>query len=151
MKLFLPIQGIAKSSTHRFFANALQYPELHDKLAQYADVAMKEFTWYTDVEAGEKSCMPGSYAVFGLALASERFFPLSHRYFELLDDEHQMVHKYFISSLIDRYGLTKNALALICAGILSAQFEMTYKNLATLLEHKLHPEQQAQIRQIIKK
>lgn len=135
-KQFFPIKGIAKSSTHRFFANAMQYPALHDKIAQYAQLAMKEFTWYTDVEAGEKSCMPGSYAVFGLALASEKYFPLVHRYFELLDDEHQMVHKYFISTLIDQYALTKNTVALICAGILSAQFEMTYKNLATLMEQE---------------
>ncbi|MFC2693519.1 MAG: DUF6138 family protein, partial [Capnocytophaga gingivalis] len=75
-KQFLDIKGIAKSSTHRFFAQALQYEELHSKLVTYAEVAMKEFQWYNDVEEGEKSCMPGSYAVFGLGLIGEEYFPL---------------------------------------------------------------------------
>lgn len=134
-KLFLDIKGIAKSSTHRFFAQALQYEELHSKIAAYAEAAMKEFEWYNDVEEGEKSCMPGSYAVFGLGLIGEEYFPLVSKYFELLDDEHQMVHKYFISALIDRYGVNENSLPLICQGITSAQFDMVFKNLAKELEN----------------
>jgi len=135
-KLFLPNKGIAKSPTHRFFVNCLQYPDLHNKMEQYALVAMKEFEWYTDVEAGEKSCLPGSYAIFGLGLTAEKYFPLVHKYFETLDDEHQMVHKYFISNLIDKYGITKKSISLICEGLLSAQFEMVYKNLATLMNEE---------------
>ena len=134
-KLFLDIKGIAKSPTHRFFAQALQYEELHSKIAAYAEAAMKEFEWYNDVEEGEKSCMPGSYAVFGLGLISEEYFPLVSKYFELLDDEHQMVHKYFISALIDRYGVNEKSLPLICQGITSAQFDMVFKNLAKELEN----------------
>ena len=134
-KQFLDIKGIAKSPTHRFFAQALQYEELHSKIAAYAEAAMKEFEWYNDVEEGEKSCMPGSYAVFGLGLISEEYFPLVSKYFELLDDEHQMVHKYFISALIDRYGVNENSLPLICQGITSAQFDMVFKNLAKELEN----------------
>ena len=134
-KLFLDIKGIAKSSTHRFFAQALQYEELHSKLVAYAEAAMKEFQWYNDVEEGEKSCMPGSYAVFGLGLIGEEYFPLVSKYFELLDDEHQMVHKYFVSALIDRYGVNENSLPLICQGITSAQFDMVFKNLAKEMEN----------------
>lgn len=134
-KQFLNIKGIAKSSTHRFFAQALQYEELHSKIAAYAEAAMKEFEWYNDVEEGEKSCMLGSYAVFGLGLIGEEYFPLVSKYFELLDDEHQMVHKYFVSALIDRYGVNENSLPLICQGITSAQFDMVFKNLAKELEN----------------
>ena len=134
-KQFLDIKGIAKSSTHRFFAQALQYEELHSKIAAYAEAAMREFEWYNDVEEGEKSCMPGSYAVFGLGLISEEYFPLVSKYFELLDDEHQMVHKYFVSALIDRYGVNEKSLLLICQGITSAQFDMVFKNLAKELEN----------------
>ena len=134
-KQFLNIKGIAKSSTHRFFAQALQYEELHSKIAAYAEAAMREFAWYNDVEEGEKSCMPGSYAVFGLGLISEEYFPLVSKYFELLDDEHQMVHKYFVSALIDRYGVNEKSLLLICQGITSAQFDMVFKNLAKELEN----------------
>ncbi|MDO4880462.1 MAG: DUF6138 family protein [Capnocytophaga sp.] len=133
-KQFLDIKGIAKSPTHRFFAQALQYKELLPKLVAYAKVAMKEFEWYNDVEEGEKSCMPGSYAVFGLGLIGEEYFPLVSKYFRLLDDEHQMIHKYFVSALIDRYGVNEKSLPLICQGITSAQFSMVFKNLAKEME-----------------
>lgn len=133
-KQFLPIKGIAKSPTHRFFAQALQYEDLCSKLVAYAEVAMKEFQWYSDVEEGEKSCMPGSYAVFGLGLIGEEYFPLVSQYFALLDDEHQMVHKYFVSALIDRYGVNEKSLPLICQGITSAQFDMVFKNLEKEME-----------------
>ena len=133
-KQFLDIKGIAKSPTHRFFAQALQYEELRPKLVAYAEVAMKEFQWYNDVEEGEKSCMPGSYAVFGLGLIGEEYFPLVTKYFSLLDDEHQMVHKYFVSALIDRYGVNEKSLSLICQGITSAQFDMVFKNLEKEME-----------------
>ena len=133
-KQFLPIKGIAKSPTHHFFAQALQYEELRPKLVAYAEVAMKEFQWYSDVEEGEKSCMPGSYAVFGLGLIGEEYFPLVTKYFELLDDEHQMVHKYFVSALIDRYEVNEKSLPLICQGITSAQYDMVFKNLEKEME-----------------
>ena len=133
-KQFLDIKGIAKSPTHRFFAQALQYEELRPKLVAYAEVAMKEFQWYNDVEEGEKSCMPGSYTVFGLGLIGEEYFPLVSQYFALLDDEHQMVHKYFVSALIDRYGVNEKSLPLICQGITSAQFDMVFKNLEKEME-----------------
>ena len=133
-KQFLDIKGIAKSSTHRFFAQALQYEELRPKLVAYAEVAMKEFQWYNDVEEGEKSCMPGSYTVFGLGLIGEEYFPLVSQYFALLDDEHQMIHKYFVSALIDRYGVNEKSLPLICQGITSAQFDMVFKNLEKEME-----------------
>ena len=133
-KQFLSIKGIAKSPTHRFFAQALQYEELRPKLVAYAEVAMKEFQWYNDVEEGEKSCMPGSYAVFGLGLIGEEYFPLVSKYFALLDDEHQMIHKYFVSALIDRYGVNEKSLPLICQGITSAQFDMVFKNLEKEME-----------------
>ena len=133
-KQFLDIKGIAKSPTHRFFAQALQYEELRPKLVSYAEVAMKEFQWYNDVEEGEKNCMPGSYAVFGLGLIGEEYFPLVSQYFSLLDDEHQMIHKYFVSALIDRYGVNEKSLPLICQGITSAQFDMVFKNLEKEME-----------------
>lgn len=133
-KQFLDIKGIAKSPTHRFFAQALQYEELRPKLVSYTEVAMKEFQWYSDVEEGEKSCMPGSYAVFGLGLIGEEYFPLVSQYFALLDDEHQMIHKYFVSALIDRYGVNEKSLPLICQGITSAQFDMVFKNLEKEME-----------------
>ena len=93
---------------------------------------MKEFEWYYDVE-GEKTCMSGSYAVFGLGLYSEKYFPLVKEYFIKVDAEHQIVHQYFIEVFIDKYGITEKSLPLILIGLLSGQFEKVFKNLAKLM------------------
>ena len=133
-KVFLDIKGLAKSSTHRFFRRILDFPELYDKLEVYAKTAMKEFEWYQDLEEGEKSLLPGSYAVFALGLYDEKYFPLIKEYYSKLDDEHQLAHQYFITALIDRYGVTKKSLPIFLDGILSGQFDKVFKNLAILLE-----------------
>ncbi|EUB27055.1 DUF6138 family protein [Fusobacterium sp. CM22] len=133
-KEFLNIKGLAKSSTHRFFRRVLDFPELYDKLKSYSRVAMKEFEWYQDVEEGEKSLLPGSYAVFGLGLHDEKYFPLIEEYYSKLDDEHQLAHQYFIEALIDKYGVTEKSLPIIFEGFLSGQFDKIFKNLAKLME-----------------
>ena len=135
-KEFLNIKGLAKSSTHRFFRRVLDFPELYGKLENYAKVAMKEFEWYQDVEAGEKSLLPGSYAVFGLGLHDEKYFPLIEEYYSKLDDEHQLAHQYFIGALIDKYGVTEKSLAIIFKGFLSGQLDKVFKNLAKLMENE---------------
>jgi len=96
--------------------------------------AMKEFEWYQDVEAGEKSLLPGSYAVFALGLYDEKYFPLIKEYYSKLDDEHQLAHQHFITALINRYGLTEKSLPIFLDGFLSGQFDKVFKNLAILLE-----------------
>ena len=135
-KEFLNIKGLAKSSTHRFFRRILDFPELYDKLEIYAKTAMKEFEWYRDVEEGEKSLLPGSYAVFGLGLYNEKYFLLIKEYYSKLDDEHQLVHQYFIEVFIDKYGITEKSLPLILIGLLSGQFEKVFKNLAKLMKNE---------------
>ena len=134
MKEFLNIKGLAKSSTHRFFRRVLDFPELYNKLEIYARTAMKEFEWYQDVEEGEKSLLPGSYAVFGLGLHDEKYFPLIEEYYSKLDNEHQLAHQYFIEILIDKYGVTEKSLTIIFKGFLSGQFDKVFKNLAKLME-----------------
>ncbi len=110
----LPVKGLAKSDTHRFFANALAYSELHPLLEQYAREAMEEFEWYGDTE-GEKSVMPGSYAVFGLGLSDERYFPLVEAYMALVDDEHQLAHDKFTAAFADAHGVTASSIPVLVA------------------------------------
>lgn len=105
IKHYLPVKSLARSDTHRFFANALQYPSLQPLLEQYARTAIQQYEWYADTDA-EKSCMPGSYAVFGLALCSEHYFPLLEYYMSQLDEEHQLVQDAFIQAFVTKYGLT---------------------------------------------
>lgn len=135
-KKFLPIKGLAKSATHRFFAQALQFAELFPKLESYAQVAMKEFEWYEDVEEGEKSCMPSSYAVFGLGLEDEKYFPLVKKYLDMVDDEHQLVHYDFLEVFIEKWGITEKSLSIICKGALSGQFQKPFKNISKRIKEE---------------
>ncbi|SDH64079.1 hypothetical protein SAMN05216588_10648 [Pseudomonas flavescens] len=111
---YLAVKGLARSDTHRFFANALRYPQLHTALERYARIAIQRYECYADAEA-EKSCMPGSYATFGLALASEAYFPLLAHYMAEVDEEHQCVQDPFITAFVAQYGLTEASLPVLVA------------------------------------
>ncbi|WP_300753492.1 DUF6138 family protein [Janthinobacterium sp.] len=113
-KNYLPLKGLAKSDTHRFFANALVYPELQPLLHHYARAAIGQFEWYADTE-GEKNCMPGTYAVFGLALADACNFPLLGYYMENVDEEHQSVQDAMTAAFAIQYGVTASSVAALVA------------------------------------
>lgn len=116
VKQYLPIKGLAKSDTHRFFANALAYPELHPLLEEYAREAIQEFEFYEDTE-GEKNCMPGSYATFGLGLVDERYFPLIEYYMGEVDDEHQLIQDKFIAAFVEQQGVTAQSIPALVASL----------------------------------
>ncbi|SFB51737.1 hypothetical protein SAMN05216312_11187 [Cohnella sp. OV330] len=124
-KHFLPLPTLAKSKLHQFFANALVYPALFPKLAEYAEAAMEEFAWYGDVEPSEKSVMPGTYAVFGLGLYSEAYFPLVCRYMELVDTEHQMAQDGYAKAFIDAHGVKPEHMPAIVSILLGGNEEAT--------------------------
>ena len=108
VKQYLPIKGLAKSDTHRFFASVLEYPNLHPLLEEYAREAIEEFEWYGDTE-GEKNCMPGSYATFGLGLADEGYSPLVEFYMGEVDEEHQLVQDKFTVAFAEKHGITASS------------------------------------------
>ncbi|MFD3259010.1 DUF6138 family protein [Paenibacillus lentus] len=123
---YLPIKGLAKSDTHRFFANALAYSELYPLLEEYAREAMVEFEWYEDTD-DEKSVMPGSYAVFGLGLSSEQYFPLVEAYMNLVDDEHQLGHDKFTAVFAETYGITERSTPTLTACLLRSHDSLKLK------------------------
>lgn len=112
VKCWLPVKGLAKSGTHRFFTNALEYPEVQPLMEEYARAAMETFEWYTDTE-GEKCCMPGSYAVFGLGLSNRTYFPVVREYMEKVDVEHQSVQNGFTAALYEHYGVNTETLPML--------------------------------------
>ena len=114
VKQYLPVKGLAKSDTHRFFANALAFPALHAPLENYARAAMERFEFYADTE-GEKNCMPGSYAVFGLGLLDARYFPLLQDYMAQVDEEHQSVQDQFTAAFVARHGVTLESIPVLVA------------------------------------
>ncbi|MEK4156510.1 DUF6138 family protein [Paenibacillus odorifer] len=104
-KNYLPLKKMAKSGLHQFFAGALAYPALYPKLAAYANIAMEPYAWYKDTNPGEKSVMPGTYAVLGLGLYSKEYFSLISRYMEMVDTEHQMIQDGYAEAFIDAHGV----------------------------------------------
>jgi hypothetical protein len=132
VKTFLPLKNLGKTDTHRFFANALQYPALFPLLERYARIAMAaEFEWYTDAEA-ESCALPGTYAVFGLGLASEAYFPLVRDYMMQVDTEHQSIQNHFTTAFVARYGVTANTIPTLVACLYACQDMKPLKELAPL-------------------
>ncbi|WP_017811984.1 DUF6138 family protein [Paenibacillus shenyangensis] len=130
-KLFLSVKGLAKSPLHRLFAAAMLYPELYPLIADYAQLAMQEFAWYNDVEPGEKSVMPGTYAVLGLGLHSDEYFPLLVDYMKLVDTEHQMAHNSYIQTFIETHEVEPRLVPVLAAILLgSGQSARPVKGLA---------------------
>jgi len=125
-KQWLQVKGLAKSGTHRFFANAVEYPNLHPLLEEYARAAMEAFEWYADTE-GEKNCMPGSYAVFGLGLADQAYFPLVEDYMEMVDEEHQSVQNHFTVALAEHHGVNAQTIPTLVKCMLHSTDSMKLK------------------------
>ncbi len=116
-KTYLPIKGLPKKGMHQLFACAAAYPALHARIAAYARAAMREFSWYQNLE-GEDCAMPGSFAVFALAFADASHAPLVLDYLNLVEGEQQSLHGRFVEAYIEAHGFTAQALAylLACVG-----------------------------------
>ncbi|MBV8256008.1 MAG: hypothetical protein JO154_25660 [Chitinophaga sp.] len=121
VKLLLEIKKIGKTDTHRFFANALQYPTLYPLLEAYARVAFaEEFEWYTDAEE-ELCALPGTYAVFGLGLTDDTYFPLVRDYMKQVDSEHQSVQNQFTIAFAAKFGVCLPTIPTLVSCLLACQ------------------------------
>jgi hypothetical protein len=119
-KHYLPVKGLPKKGVHRLFANAARYPALYGKIEDYARLAMHEYEWYNDLE-GEDCAMPGSFAVFALGLAEEKYATLVLEYLKLCDGEHSSVQGKFLPAFVEKYGLGETGMRVFLAGAASVQ------------------------------
>lgn len=110
-KNWLPIKGLPKKGVHQLFANAIEYPNLHNQIEQYAKLAMKEYEWYNNL-ADENCAMPGTFAVFALGLSDEIYHELVCNYLHKCDGEHQGVQGLFVLAYIEKYGFTEKGMEL---------------------------------------
>ncbi|MBC9932108.1 DUF6138 family protein [Chitinophaga qingshengii] len=131
-KNFLPVKGLGKTATHKFFANALQYPALFPQLEKYVQLAIRhEYEWYNDAEA-ELCARPGTYAVFGLTLSDIRYYPLLQQYLDKIDDEHQSVQNHFLVQFVQQHGVNAGTIPLIVDVLRCAQDIKPIKELKAL-------------------
>jgi hypothetical protein len=114
-KNFLPVRGLPKRGVNRLFANALRYPKIHGKIERYARLAMKKFEWYENLKA-ENCAMPGTFAVFALAMHSAEYAPLAVDYLNLCDSEHSIIPSKFIVAYIAKFGFSVSSIKVFLAG-----------------------------------
>ncbi len=94
-----------KNTCHAFFARAVQYPALREKIRQYAENALVLYDWYLDLD-GEDNCVPGTFAACALAFADEKYIPLIGLFGRNSDDEHQYIQLLVSKPLLKQYGAT---------------------------------------------
>lgn len=97
---------------------------------------METFEWYTDTE-GEKCCMPGSYAVFGLGLTDRAYFPLVREYMEKVDVEHQSVQNGFTAALYGHYGINTETLPILVTCMLYSTDSLKLKMMKEMEDERL--------------
>lgn len=121
-KQYLPIPGLPKKGAHQLFACAVTYPALWPSIARYAQSAMREHDWYTNLD-DEHCAMPGTFAVFALGITADaaahpEVVRLVQSYLDEVDGEHQSVQGRFVEAYIDAHGFNATSLGylLSCAG-----------------------------------
>lgn len=94
-----------QNTCHAFFARAVQYPALREKVKRYAELALHLFDWYRDLE-DEDNCVTGTFAACALAFADEQYVPLIGLFGRNSDDEHQDIQLQVAGPLFKKYGAT---------------------------------------------
>lgn len=130
---YLPIEDLPQTGAHALFAGAVQYPDLHPLIAEYANTVMRIWHWYTDLEEQAASAMPSTFAVFALGLAGRQYFPLVSRYMQTCDEEHQTVQPPFTTAFIGQYGIDTQSLAVFVDCILSMEEHPPVEGVAQLM------------------
>jgi hypothetical protein len=103
--------GFPKTSCHAFFARAVQYLALREKVKRYAENALHKYDWYTDLD-GEENTVTGTFAALALAFCEEQYVPLAGLYGRESDDEHQYIQLMVTKPLFKQWGATP---AVACA------------------------------------
>lgn len=81
--------------------------------------------------------MPGSYAVFGLGLTDQDYFPLVEQYMGMVDEEHQSVQNHFTVALAERHGIHLETIPTLVKCMLHSTDSMKLK-IQTDMEDEAH-------------
>ena len=111
VQAYLPIKGLPDASVNTLFANAVAYPDLWPLIETYARLAMREDEWLTNLPE-ENPAMPGTFAVFALAMASDDYLGLAMEYMGICDGEHQDIQADLVQAYVLKNGFTPQAIAL---------------------------------------
>jgi hypothetical protein len=119
-KELLPIKGLPKCGQHYLFAGAVKYPNLHESILEYINLAKHKYEWYNNLEA-ENGAMPSTFAVFALGLQDEKYFDTLIDYYQTIDGEHQSIQQKFTPMFLEKFGVNKKSVKVYINAILSMQ------------------------------
>lgn len=91
-----------QTSNQAFFARAIQYPNLHNKIITYVERAAVRYDWYLDLE-GEYNATPGLFAAMALAFSGKEYFPVVQTYIDAVDGDHSYYQHCLPKILFDYY------------------------------------------------
>lgn len=134
-KIYLPIPGLPKKGVHQLFACAVRYPRLHERIENYARLAMREYEWYNNL-ADESCAMPGTFAVFALGLEGPKWWRLVCDYLDRCDDEHSSLQGKFLHVFFKKFGFTAQSLPVLVHGVQSIQEMKPAKEFRTLIANE---------------
>ena len=102
------------TNTHHFFARAVEYPALREKVQRYANLALQKFNWYTDLDC-EDNTVPGTFAATALAFCGLEYMPTVCKYGNAIDDEHSYIHLTLPGALLKHYGVEPEVIPAVFA------------------------------------
>lgn len=109
------------NDAHRFFARAVQYPALRSKVQLYAELALQDFHWYSDLY-DEANTVPGTFAATALAFCGLEYMPIVCHYAHTIDDEHTYIQLALPRALLKHYGVQPEVMpAIIALGMSNGQ------------------------------
>ena len=104
---FIPQIRLPKTQCNAFFARAVRYESLHEKIRQYVLNGMKMFDRYHDLQ--EEDCtIVGAFAASALALADKKHTDLAIKYGKESDGEHEEIQLELAHSLEKVHGVDKD-------------------------------------------
>lgn len=139
------LSGFAQTTCHAFFAKAVQYPALWEKVQRYAELALVDYDWYGDID-GEENTVTGTFAACALALCDEQFIHMAGKYARHSDNEHQYCQLEVPGALLKAYGplpeVAKAIFDVACSngqggsvGRLAKDLYTNFDNLVAVMEH----------------
>lgn len=102
------------TDAHAFFAKAVQYPSLREKVEHYAELALHKFHWYTDLQH-ETNTVPGTFAATALAFCGLEYMHIVCNYARSIDDEHTYIQLPLAGALVKHYGAVPKVIPAVYA------------------------------------
>lgn len=105
---FIPKIDLPATQCNAFFARAVRYQSLHERIRQYVLKGMNMFDRYHDLNGDERCTVVGAYAASALSLLDKKHLDLAIRYGKHADGEHEETQLELAYALDSVYGVDKD-------------------------------------------